>query len=88
MQRLQALRALLLYGAILPRHLEASRQFFGPKNCAGLVLACDGSRVAGKDVLLVAILGVARDGCKEACWVPPQVTQIRPPDWLEPPAQK
>ena len=59
-------------GKELSRYLEASRGFLA--TCTSLSVACDASRVGGKDVLLVAILGIQSNGCAKVLWAPPQVT--------------
>ena len=58
-------------GMILTRYREACRAFL--KLCFHISLVCDASRVAGKDVMLVAVLGTDAHGKTKAMWCPPQV---------------
>ena len=58
-------------GMTLVRYHAACKGFL--QNCFCINVACDVSRIGGKDVLLVSLL--ATDTCGEArvCWAPPQV---------------
>ena len=58
-------KARVATGPILRRYREASRSFL--RECRCMSLACDASRIVGKDVLLVACLGTASDGTQKAC---------------------
>ena len=59
---------------ILTRYQDASRSFL--RDCAQLALACDASRVGGKDVFLVVVLGTNNSGETRVCWAPPQVPRL------------
>ena len=52
------------------RYLAACRDFLPA--CTSLSVCFDASRVAGKEYLLVRIIGTTPDGRTKACWAPPQ----------------
>lgn len=60
--------------SLLLRYRDAAKRFL--EKCPRLCVALDASRVGGKDVLLVAILGTAEDGSQKAAWAPPQVPAL------------
>ena len=56
--------------SLLLRYRTAAKRFL--EQCPTLSVALDASRVGGKDVLLVAILGTAETGEQRVCWAPPR----------------
>ena len=69
-------RAGTAVASVMSRYLAASRTFFDPAQISVLSLACDASRVSGKEIMLVVLLGTRHDGETHACWAPPQVIQV------------
>ena len=69
-------RAGTAVASVMSRYLAASRTFFDPAQISVLSLACDASRVSGKEIMLVVLLGTRHDGETRACWAPPQVIQV------------
>lgn len=57
-------------GRMLSRYLEACKCFL--RTCTEINIACDGSRVGGKEILLVAVLAKNKDGVLKTMWAPPQ----------------
>ena len=60
---------------ILSRYLATSQQFFSVENCSNIVISCDASRVGGREVLLVALLGTSHSGDTRVCWAPLQIVK-------------
>ena len=56
---------------VVSRYTVASKDFFS--RCMCVSIAADGSRIGGKEVLLVAVLGTTAFGEVKVCWAPPQV---------------
>ena len=57
---------------VMVRYQAASRYFFHWERMWHICMCFDGSRVSGKEVVLISITGTDVDGVTSCCWAPPQ----------------